>query len=139
MADPASSLLPAWAVLYPSRRMTAQIAPARAASAASPPPELTVVVPCYNERPNVAPLVDALAAALAGIAWEVLFVDDDSPDGTTEEARRLAGLPPRYEPPAPGEKVEDTIGAVLSDAGTQIVDAVGEGARGLRRLLRRIS
>jgi curved DNA-binding protein CbpA len=56
-----------------------------------------------------------------------------------DEARRLAGLPPRYEPPAPGEQVEDTIGAVLSDAGTQIVDAVGEGARGLRRLLRRIS
>jgi curved DNA-binding protein CbpA len=56
-----------------------------------------------------------------------------------DEARRLAGLPPRYEPPAPGEHVEDTIGAVLSDAGTQIIDAVGEGTRGLRRLLRRIS
>jgi curved DNA-binding protein CbpA len=56
-----------------------------------------------------------------------------------DEARRLAGLPPRYEPPAPGEEAPDTIGAVLSDAGTQIVDAVGEGARGLRRLLRRIS
>jgi len=75
--------------------MTAQIAPARAASTASRPPELTVVVPCYNERPNVAPLVDALDAALTGIAWEVLFVDDDSPDGTTEEARRLASLDPR--------------------------------------------
>ena len=75
--------------------MTAQIAPARAASTASRPPELTVVGPCYNERPNVAPLVDALDAALTGIAWEVLFVDDDSPDGTTEEARRLASLDPR--------------------------------------------
>lgn len=75
--------------------MTAQIAPARAVSTASPPPELTVVVPCYNERPNVAPLVDALDAALTGIAWEVLFVDDNSPDGTTEEARRLAGVDPR--------------------------------------------
>lgn len=52
--------------------------------------ELTVVVPCFNERPNVAPLVAKLDAALAGIAWEVLFVDDNSPDGTAAEVRRLA-------------------------------------------------
>jgi dolichol-phosphate mannosyltransferase len=57
--------------------------------------DLTVVIPCYNERPNVAPLVAALDAALAGIAWEVVFVDDNSPDGTTAEARRLARLDPR--------------------------------------------
>ena len=56
----------------------------------SPPIELTVVVPCYNERPNVAPLVGLLDKALAGISWEVVFVDDDSPDGTAAEARRLA-------------------------------------------------
>src|SRR5580700_10632296 len=54
--------------------------------------DLTVVVPCYNERPNVAPLVAALDAALTGIAWEVVFVDDDSPDGTAAEARRLGRL-----------------------------------------------
>jgi len=54
-----------------------------------------------------------------------------------DEARRLAGLPPRYEPPAPGEEPEDSIGAVLRDAGTQLLDAAGEGARELRRLLRR--
>ncbi len=51
---------------------------------------LTVVVPCYNERANIAPMVAALQAALAGIAWEVVFVDDNSPDGTADEARRLA-------------------------------------------------
>ena len=34
-------------------------------------PTLTVVVPCYNERPNVAPLIAKLDAALYGIAWEV--------------------------------------------------------------------
>ncbi|HEY1777582.1 MAG TPA: J domain-containing protein [Solirubrobacteraceae bacterium] len=55
-----------------------------------------------------------------------------------DEARRLAGLAPRYEPPAPGEEAEDTIGAVLSDAGTQIADALGEGARSLRSLLRKL-
>ena len=54
--------------------------------------DLTVVVPCYNERPNVAPLVAALDATLIGIAWEVVFVDDDSPDGTAAEARRLGRL-----------------------------------------------
>ena len=62
---------------------------------AAAPPELTVIVPCYNERPNVAPLVAKLDSALAGIAWEVLFVDDDSPDGTAAEARRIATHDPR--------------------------------------------
>ncbi|OYV39415.1 MAG: dolichol monophosphate mannose synthase [Acidocella sp. 20-61-6] len=51
---------------------------------------LTVVVPCYNERGNVAPMVAALARALAGLDWEVVFVDDDSPDGTAAAARELA-------------------------------------------------
>jgi dolichol-phosphate mannosyltransferase len=58
-------------------------------------PELTVVVPCYNERPNVAPLIWKLDAALFGIAWEVVFVDDNSPDGTTAEVRRIAQTDPR--------------------------------------------
>jgi dolichol-phosphate mannosyltransferase len=57
--------------------------------------DLTVVVPCYNERPNVAPLVAKLDTALAGIAWEVVVVDDNSPDGTAAEARRLGRLDPR--------------------------------------------
>src|SRR5579871_6008935 len=51
---------------------------------------LTVVVPCYNERPNVAPLIAKLDAALEGIAWEVVYVDDNSPDGTAAEVRRIA-------------------------------------------------
>ena len=45
-------------------------------------PELVVVVPTFNERDNVAPLLGNLAHALAGIDWEVVFVDDDSTDGT---------------------------------------------------------
>ena len=51
---------------------------------------LTVVVPCYNERANVAPMVAALETALAGLSWEVVFVDDNSPDGTSAEAKRIA-------------------------------------------------
>lgn len=53
-------------------------------------PELTVVVPTFNERENIRPLVDLLRAALDGIRWEVVFVDDDSPDGTADEVRDLA-------------------------------------------------
>ncbi|HKM61443.1 MAG TPA: glycosyltransferase family 2 protein [Acidisphaera sp.] len=53
-------------------------------------PDVTVVVPCYNERDNVAPLVERLDAALVGFAWEVVFVDDNSPDGTADAARALA-------------------------------------------------
>jgi dolichol-phosphate mannosyltransferase len=58
-------------------------------------PTLAVVVPCYNERANVAPLVARLDATLFGIAWEVVFVDDNSPDGTTAEVRRIAQTDPR--------------------------------------------
>ena len=57
---------------------------------ATAPLALTVVVPCYNERANIAPMVASLETALTGIAWEVVFVDDDSPDGTTDAARDLA-------------------------------------------------
>ncbi len=52
-------------------------------------PDLTIVVPCFNERENVRPLVDLLDKALAGLAWEVVFVDDDSPDGTAKEVRAV--------------------------------------------------
>jgi dolichol-phosphate mannosyltransferase len=51
---------------------------------------LTIVVPSYNERPNVVPLIAKLDAALDGIPWEVVYVDDDSPDGTTAEVRCIA-------------------------------------------------
>ena len=53
-------------------------------------PVLSVVVPSFNERPNVAPMIAKLDAALTGIAWEVIYVDDNSPDGTAQEVRRIA-------------------------------------------------
>lgn len=52
---------------------------------------LCIVIPTYNESENVAPLLTALQAALGSIRYEVIFVDDDSPDGTAEAARAAAG------------------------------------------------
>jgi len=52
-------------------------------------PELTVVIPTLNERENIGPLVDLLDAALDTVSWEVIFVDDDSPDGTAEQIRQI--------------------------------------------------
>jgi dolichol-phosphate mannosyltransferase len=54
------------------------------------PADLTIVVPTFNERDNVPILVERIKAALAGVAWEVVFVDDDSRDGTIEAIRELA-------------------------------------------------
>jgi dolichol-phosphate mannosyltransferase len=55
-------------------------------------PELTVVVPTFNEKENVGLLVERLDDVLSDISWEVIFVDDDSPDGTSSEIRRLARI-----------------------------------------------
>lgn len=57
--------------------------------------ELTVVVPSFNEIDNVEPLIERLHAALDGIEWEVIYVDDDSPDGTAVKVRELAQTDPR--------------------------------------------
>ncbi|WP_322517954.1 glycosyltransferase family 2 protein [Rhodopseudomonas palustris] len=57
--------------------------------------QLSVVVPTFNERDNVELLFHKLEAALAGVAWEVIFVDDNSPDGTWNVVRELALREPR--------------------------------------------
>lgn len=56
----------------------------------SPPPEVSIVVPTFNERANVAAVATELATALGDLSWEVIFVDDDSPDGTPLAVRELA-------------------------------------------------
>ena len=47
-------------------------------------PDLSIVIPTYSERENIPLLIAQLKAALDGERWEVIFVDDDSPDGTPE-------------------------------------------------------
>lgn len=56
-------------------------------------PYVTIIVPTFNEAPNVEPLVERIAAALRGTAVEVLFVDDSS-DRTPDEVRRVSAIAP---------------------------------------------
>ena len=60
-----------------------------------PAPDLSIVVPTFKERGNVAELVRRLDVALAGIGWEAIFVDDNSPDGTAEAVKAIAAADPR--------------------------------------------
>jgi dolichol-phosphate mannosyltransferase len=73
--------------------MTPEAAPASTRQAGVA--ELAVIIPTLNERGNVAPLIERLDHVLAGIAWEAIFVDDDSTDGTREAIRSLARHDPR--------------------------------------------
>ncbi len=57
--------------------------------------ELTVVIPTYNERANIELLVERIDQCLGTIAWEAIFVDDDSPDGTADLVRSLCRRDPR--------------------------------------------
>lgn len=51
--------------------------------------QLSIVVPTFKERGNVAELVRRLDVALSGIAWEAVFVDDNSPDGTADAVKEI--------------------------------------------------
>lgn len=52
--------------------------------------DLAIILPTLNERGNLVPLVERIESALGAEGWEVLIVDDDSKDGTADEARELA-------------------------------------------------
>lgn len=57
-----------------------------------PAPALSIVIPTFNETANVPVVVERVAAALAKADWEIIFVDDDSPDGTYSLAKELGEL-----------------------------------------------
>lgn len=52
-------------------------------------PDLSIVIPTFNERGNLPELIRRITEALEDIRWEVIIVDDDSPDGTAVEARQM--------------------------------------------------
>jgi dolichol-phosphate mannosyltransferase len=53
-------------------------------------PALSVIVPTFNESQNVQEVVSRLSDCLIGVSWEVIFVDDNSPDGTADIVRSLS-------------------------------------------------
>jgi dolichol-phosphate mannosyltransferase len=72
-----------------------QLLATQAQAVANTSPILTIVVPTLNERDNIEPLIALLDAALPKIRWEVMFVDDDSTDDTSQHVRALALADPR--------------------------------------------
>ena len=77
-----------------SRRTSALIhdTPSDATASAAPRPQLSIIVPMYNEQESVAPLYRAIVTAIAplGRAFEMIFVDDGSVDRTVAVATALA-------------------------------------------------
>jgi dolichol-phosphate mannosyltransferase len=57
--------------------------------------ELSIIVPTFNERRNIKDVIAAVADALPNVAWEIIFVDDNSPDGTASFVREIARTDPR--------------------------------------------
>ena len=64
--------------------------PAAKNNAAAIEIELCLVVPTFNEAGNIDEVVGRVRKALAGIKWEMIFVDDDSPDETADRVRLIA-------------------------------------------------
>lgn len=57
--------------------------------------ELAIILPTYNEATNIAPMVATLEKTLAGIDWQAIVCDDQSPDGTADLAETIARRQPR--------------------------------------------
>jgi len=56
--------------------------------------DYAVIVPTLNEKDNIIPTVERLESVLSGMNWEVIFVDDDSTDGTWQQILKLAAQKP---------------------------------------------
>lgn len=67
-----------------------QALPRPSSTAAQRPLALSVIVPTYNEAGNLASLTQKLSHVLSGISWEVIFADDNSPDGTHRLAKEIS-------------------------------------------------
>ncbi|WVW83119.1 hypothetical protein I302_105137 [Kwoniella bestiolae CBS 10118] len=73
---------------------TIDMPPLDASTAPSGSDKYSVILPTYNERKNLPVIVWLLAKTFEskGIQWEIIVVDDASPDGTQEVAKQLAGI-----------------------------------------------
>jgi len=68
---------------------------AAGAAGAAGTAELSIVIPTFKERDNVPVLLQRLDKALAGIDWEAIIVDDDSPDDTATVVKEISRRDPR--------------------------------------------
>jgi dolichol-phosphate mannosyltransferase len=73
----------------PQQSPVATLAHPDLAAVLCPAPELSIVVPTFNERANIPLLVERLSRLLTACDWEAIFVDDNSPDGTAAAARAI--------------------------------------------------
>lgn len=51
---------------------------------------ISLIIPTYNEKDNITPLIERIHRALSGYSYEIVLVDDNSQDGTIELAESLA-------------------------------------------------
>lgn len=74
-------------------------------------PLMSLVVPVYNEKQNIEPTAKEILEAFGGLSsdLEILFVDDNSPDGTADEVVRVSGFAPQVRLVQHGKK--EGIGA----------------------------
>jgi dolichol-phosphate mannosyltransferase len=64
---------------------------------------ISVIVPTYNEAASLPVLIERMGAAMSGHTWELVVVDDGSPDGTAEVANRLSAQHPVWVVRRPGK------------------------------------
>lgn len=99
---------------------------------------LGIIIPVFNEAANVAAMVADLDQALTGWDWEVVFVDDNSPDGTAEVVRRLALADPRVRlvlRVADRGLSRSVVQGLLSAKADLLVVMDGDGQHGARAIL----
>ena len=77
-------------VREPSGRFLRRFSPYDDTELAEGALELAIVVPTFNEIENIDTLVFAIKAALEGHDYEIIVVDDNSPDGTADRVREIA-------------------------------------------------
>ncbi|WP_236646469.1 polyprenol monophosphomannose synthase [Aristophania vespae] len=57
--------------------------------------EVSIIVPCLNEADNIFPFVEAIKNIFCDVKWEIIFVDDNSSDGTIHNIRQISQEDPR--------------------------------------------
>ncbi len=57
--------------------------------------QLSVIVPTFNEVDNVEEIIGRVRGIMKEVRWEIIFVDDDSPDGTAQKVKAIAQMDPQ--------------------------------------------